>query len=129
MLVILFLFSRATNIARSFRLIEQLHHLIHIGKWTKLFSRLLSSQITYVEAVEFSRFSFHHFQLPASASTSLNDTITSEINFDEFQSKTIMEQRLHTPSTATARPALLKTLCSRHLYARSGYYIVSPPCK
>ena len=31
-----FLFSRATDIARSFRLKVQLHRLIHIGKWTKL---------------------------------------------------------------------------------------------
>ena len=39
-----------------------------------------------------------------------NDTITSEISFDEFQNKTITEQRLHTPSTSTARLALLKTV-------------------
>jgi len=40
MLVMLFSFSRAIDIARSFRLIVQLHRLIHIGKWTKLFRQV-----------------------------------------------------------------------------------------
>ena len=35
-----FSFSRATDIARSFRLIVQLHRLIHIGKWKKIFAKL-----------------------------------------------------------------------------------------
>ena len=35
-----FSFSRATDIARSFRLIVQLHRLIHIGKWKKNFAKL-----------------------------------------------------------------------------------------
>ena len=35
--VMLYSFSRATDIARSFRFIVQLHRLIHIGRWTKLF--------------------------------------------------------------------------------------------
>jgi len=30
-------YGRSTDIARSFRLKMQLHRLIHIGKWTKLF--------------------------------------------------------------------------------------------
>jgi len=29
-----------TEITRSFRLIVQLHRLIHIGKWTKLFRQV-----------------------------------------------------------------------------------------
>ena len=32
--------ARPTDIARSFRLIVQLHGLIHIGKWTKLFRQV-----------------------------------------------------------------------------------------
>ena len=50
------MFSRATDIARSFRLIVQLHRLIHIGKRTTVFAKLLSSQLTYEE--ELSRFRF-----------------------------------------------------------------------
>jgi len=33
-------FSRATDIARSFTLIVQLHCLIQIGKWTKRFRQV-----------------------------------------------------------------------------------------
>ena len=40
MLVILFLFSRAADIARLFRLRAQLHRLIHTGKWTQLFRQV-----------------------------------------------------------------------------------------
>jgi len=49
----LFSFSRAADMARSFRLIVQLHRLIHIGKWKKKFRQVTPSQMTYVEAEEF----------------------------------------------------------------------------
>ena len=35
-----FSYSRATDTARSFRLLMQLHRLIHIGKWTKIFRQV-----------------------------------------------------------------------------------------
>ena len=58
-----------------------------------------------------------------------NDTITNEIDFDKLLNETIAKQSLNTPSTLTAILALLKTKCSRHLYARAGYYIIASPCQ
>ena len=68
-------FSRATNIARSFRLIVQLHRLNPHWEMDKTFSPSCSpSQITYVEAeaVGFShfRFRFHRKRTASTASAS-----------------------------------------------------------